>query len=681
MKVSTVKADSGGMKRPLGGASSRLALLAVATALVVEASTPPKNSDLTEATLEDLMNIEVTSVSKKEQKLSQAPAAIYVITQEDIRRSGMTTMADLMRLVPGMDVGQIQGGAWAVSARGFNDNYSNKLLVLVDGRSIYSPIDAGVNWEVQDTLLKDVDRIEVIRGPGATLWGANAVNGVINIITKPASETQGVYVSAGVGDQGQVFGGARFGGQIGKIGHFRAFTKYLHGRGLENGDGRPILSGEISTLGGFRADMTLSPKDSLMVEGEVLGAHSNSEVISFALDPPYVFPHVGRVHNQSGDVMVTWSHRESDRSKTTLRASLDGFLTDEPNLNWSYRNIDLDFQHQYTISESDEVVWGLAFRDSNTHGGGSFSASLKPRAHDSLYSGFIQDEHTLLRNRLSFVVGSKFERNSFTGFEIEPQARLLWTPTARQTLWAAVSRAVRTPAIFDYGITVNIVTPGSGPAPVVINLNGSPAFGSEDMVAYELGYRLRARERYSLDVATFHNVYSHLETHEPGIPYFTASPQPPHLVIPQYWSNGMHGQSNGMEISSNLNVTDRWRLIPGYAALWLDMRLNPESHDTTAESRERASPRHQFQLRSNFDVTRKLQFDAALYTVSALPSLPVDAYARLDARLAYKLGPGVDVSVAGQNLQGGRHVEYLSVGPYSKATIGRSFIVRFSWSL
>jgi iron complex outermembrane receptor protein len=636
---------------------------------------------LTEATLEDLMNMEVTSVSKKEQRLSQAPAAIFVITQEDIRRSGMTTMADLMRLVPGADVGQIQGGAWAVSARGFNDNYSNKLLVLVDGRSVYSPTHAGVNWEAQDTLFNNIDRIEVIRGPGATLWGANAVNGVINIITKPASETQGAFVIAGVGDQGQALGGARFGGEIGKIGHYRAFTKYLHGRGLENSDGLSVLSGEISTMGGFRADLTLSPDDSLTLEGDALRAHSDSEVTSFSLTPPFANRHVGEVRNQSADLMATWSRRQSDRSKTTLRASLDAFVTEEPNLNRSYRNIDLDFQHQLTVSESDEIVWGLGFRDSTSHGSQGFSASLKSRAHDLLYSGFIQDQHILRRDRLSLVVGTKFEHNEFTGVEIQPEARLLWTPTSRQTLWVAVSRAVRTPATIDYGLTVNVVVPGPSPAPIVIRQIGVPTFGSEDVVAYELGHRLQTRRRYSIDVATFHNVYSHLTTHEPGAPDFEQSPQPAHLVIPQYWTNGMHGQSNGLEVSSNLNVTDRWRLIPGYSALWLDMRLNPDSHDHAGEGIERASPRHQFQFRSNLDLTRKLQFDTALYTVSALPSLPVDAYARLDARLGYKLGSGAEISVSGQNLQGGRHVEYLSVGPYSKASIGRSFIVKLSWSL
>jgi len=294
------------MQRPQRGASTRIALLALVTALVIEGSAPPQSTDLTEATLEDLMNMEVTSVSKKEQRLSQAPAAIYLITHEDIRRSGMTTMADLMRLVPGMNVGQIQGGAWAVSARGFNDNYSNKLLVLVDGRSVYSPTHAGVNWEAQDTLLKDVERIEVIRGPGATLWGANAVNGVINIITKPASETQGAFVAAGVGDQGQVLGGARFGGEVGKIGHYRAFTKYLHTRGLENHTAiysvSPLPSLPVDAYARLDARLgyKLTSGAEISVSGENLQGRRHVEYLSVG---PYAKATIGR----SFIVRVAWS--------------------------------------------------------------------------------------------------------------------------------------------------------------------------------------------------------------------------------------------------------------------------------------------------------------------------------------------------------------------------------------
>jgi len=555
--------------------------------------------------------------------------------------------------------------------------------VLVDGRSVYSPTHGGVNWEVQDTLLEDVERIEVIRGPGATLWGSNAVNGVINIITKPANETQGSLVTAGVGDQGQLLGGVRHGGEIGRFGHYRAFTKYLHGQDLENGEGLSILSGEISTMAGVRADLTLSLKDSVILEGDALGSHSNSEAIGFSLQPPYRIVQRGIVRNQSGDLMASWTRRQSERSKTTLRASVDHFSAREPNFQWAYSNFNLEFQHQFTASESDEIVWGGAIRDSSSHGSQAFAVALTPASqNDLLYSGFVQDQHTFAGGRMSVVAGTKFEHNSLTGVEIQPKVTLLWTPASRQTLWAGVSRAVRTPSTTERNLRVNIVSPAEDGTLLEISLIGNPAYGAEDLLAYELGFRLQTPRRFSVDVAAFHNVYSHLQIYEPGPSFFEFNPPPPHLVIPSSFANGGHGQSNGVEIASKWNITEHWRLIPAYSSLWLDMRIDAGRVDVSQGGRrvEGASPRHQLQMRSELDLSRRLQLDAAIYCVSSLPALPVDAYARLDARLGYRLGPNAELSFASKNLQGGRHVEYLSVAPYSKATIGRSFNVKFTWS-
>jgi len=653
-----------------------LAILSVS--LAPAAPGPGTRRDLTEATLEDLMNIDVTTVSRKQQALLQSAAAIFVITQEDIRRSGMNNIADLMRMVPGMQVGQIQGGPWAVSARGFNDHYSNKLLVLVDGRSVYSPTHAGVNWEERDTLFEDIERIEVIRGPGATLWGANAVNGVINIITKTAQDTQGALVTSGIGDRGQALGGVRFGGQLGKSGHYRAFAKYLQGRGLSNTQGR-TLDGERSVMGGFRGDWTLSSRDSLTMEADALRGHANSEVTSFDLRPPFRIARAGVERNQAGDFMLAWTRRQSDRSSTTLRASFDHSSTEEPNLSRGYNNTDVDFQHQLALSESNDLVWGLGFRNSATHGAYTFSASFaRPRRNDTLCSGFVQDQLTLADGHVAFILGSKFERNSFTGVEIQPDLRFLWTPDNRQALWASVSRAVRTPATINQDLRVNVVVPGPGGAPLVIGVFGDKAVRSEELLAFDLGYRLQANRRLSIDLATFHNIYHRLATSEPGTPYFEQDPKPPHLVLPTYFGNRMHGQTNGLEIASTWNIASRWRLMPGYSWLAMDMRRDPDGRDPEAESVEGKSPRHQFQVRSNLDVSRRLQFDSAIYYTGALPALLVPAYTRLDARVGYRLRPGLELSLAGQNLQGGRHAEFLSVGPYTQATISRSLFAKLA---
>src|ERR1022692_3988493 len=375
------------------------ALLAASILLppaILEADDPAKPRDLTDASLEDLMNIEVTTVSKKEQKLSQSPAAIYVITQEDIRRSGMTAVPDLLRMVPGLQIGQMQAGSWGVSARGFNGQNSDKMLVLVDGRSIYSPVDKGVFWDEQDTLLEDIERIEVIRGPGATLWGANAVNGIINIITKTAKDTQGALATAGVGDQGQALGGARYGGQLGGAGYYRAFVKELQGRGLTDTSGRPDIGGENSVSAGLRAAVNLSAADSLSVEAGALRDHANSQAASFVLQPPFTIVSQGVERNNSSDAMASWTHRQSDGSSEALRMSFDHAGTSEPNFTRSYSNFNLEFQHQVNLSESNDLVWGLGFRDSSSNSSGSFTASeTQPHRNNRLYSGFLQDQISL----------------------------------------------------------------------------------------------------------------------------------------------------------------------------------------------------------------------------------------------------------------------------------------------
>jgi iron complex outermembrane receptor protein len=638
--------------------------------------------DLTEASLEDLMNIEVTTVSKKEQKLSQTPAAVFVITQEDIRRSGMTSVPDLLRMAPGMQVAQIQGGSWAVSARGFNDQHANKLLVLIDGRSAYSPTDAGAFWDEQDTMLEDIERIEVIRGPGATMWGANAVNGVINIITKTAKNSQGALATTGVGDQGQSLGAFRYGSGLGSNGYYRAFVKYLDGRGLSVDDMKSSIGGENSLSAGFRADWALSSKDSLMIEGALHRANSASEFEKDSLTPPYSYNLVTNDGVRSGNIMATWTRRRSDRSKTELRVYFDSHTRTDIDLRGTDSTIDVDFQHEFEFSESNDLVWGVGIRDSIGDSTGSLSVSYAhPRYNDSVFSGFVQDQWKLLDGRFSVILGSKLEHNSYTGVEIQPGARLLWNPDAHHTMWAAVSRAVRTPSLADREKqAIGNIVPGEDGTLTGMGIYGDRSFRSETLLAYELGYRLQAKRRFSVDLATFYNLYRHLATNEPGEPFYEANPQPAHVLTPIRASNQMHGLGYGAEISSNWNVTDRWRLIPSCTWLRLEMALDPTSQDQMSVANlEGSSPRNGFQFRSNLDISRKLQSDLAVYFTGALPALDVGAYTRVDSRLGYRPRADIDISFTGQNLQGGRHTEFVSVGPYTRATIGRSFFVKLTW--
>jgi iron complex outermembrane receptor protein len=645
----------------------------------LSADGPKVARDLADASLEDLMNIEVTTVSKKEQKLSQAAAAVYVITQEDIRRSGMTAIPDLLRMVPGLQVGQMQGGAWGVSARGFNSQASDKMLVLVDGRSIYSPVEKGVAWDEQDILLEDIERIEVVRGPGATLWGANAVNGVVNIITKTAKDTQGSLVMASEG-QGQLGAGLRFGGTLGSSGYYRVFSKYSDGEDLRSG--QLTDDGTRSLHSGFRADVALSAKDSLMVEGDLFHVISGSAYDVLQLTPPYSSIVQGANRGDGGAAMVNWPEVQSARSRTQLRIYFDRDQRSSVLQSQNHSTIDADFQHEFALTESHDLVWGLGFRNSTINSSEGFNIGSIPAHHnEQLFSAFVQDQWKVWGDHMSLILGSKFEHNSYSGYNIQPSARLIWMPDARHSAWLAVSRAVRTPSYTDESIRLNLEVLPTTPAglPAVVTVSGSPLARPETVLAYELGYRLQAARRVSLDIATFYNRYRHLQTAEQQAPFLSVNPLPPHLVIPLVLANGIHGEGWGGEISSNLNVTSHWRLIPGYSYLRLDLHDDPTSNDTEALALAAESPRHQFQLRSNLDLSRRLQFDAGVYYNDALPGYNIPAYTRLDARLGYQLRSNIDVSLIGRNLQGGEHQELISLGPYVPAAVGRSVFAKVTW--
>ncbi|MGH9664748.1 MAG: TonB-dependent receptor plug domain-containing protein, partial [Bryobacteraceae bacterium] len=406
---------------------------------------PPAN--LGDASLEELMNVEVTSVSKKDEKLSQTAAAIYVITQEDIRRSGATTIPDLLRMAPGLDVAQIDTNIWAVSARGFNSRFANKLLVLVDGRSVYSEIFSGTFWDSQDMVLEDIDRIEVIRGPGATMWGADAVNGVVNIITKPAKDTQGGLMSAagGAGERG--FGELQYGGRLGSQGYYRAYAKTLD-RGPELATDPGEAQGDWSTAGGgFRLDWNTSPRDSVLAEGNIYGSGGRREIDQVMPAPPFSTENVGRAEANGGSLMSRWQRRLSNGAEIGVQVSYDHAYRDALAFRFTENVADVDFHYRLPLGERNSLVWGLGYRFTDLAMNGTFGVNLSPQnRQDNLFQGFVQDEWALIPDRVTFTAGSKFEHNPFTGFEIQPGMRLAWTPAPLHTFWVAVSRAVRTPA-------------------------------------------------------------------------------------------------------------------------------------------------------------------------------------------------------------------------------------------
>lgn len=621
------------------------------------------STDYTAKTLEDLMAIEVTSVSKKEERLFHTAAAVYVITQEDIRRSGMTSIPDLLRLVPGLNVARIDGTKWAISARGFNGRFADKLLVLIDGRSIYSPETSGVWWEVQDLLLEDIERIEVIRGPGGTLWGANAVNGVINIITKRAQDTQGSLVTLGGGSEERGLVGVHYGGKVNERAYYRIYGKYFNRSGLVDATGHNIDDKHNALRGGGRIDWQLTDLDSLTLQGDIYRSHLREIPTTISASAPFALPTNTRAKFTGGNVLGRWTHAFSEQSDAALRIYYDRFSRDIFDLPERNNTFDVDFQHHLAVGRRQDIVWGLGYRllwdgtDSTIRTPVQYTPKEKTV---QLFNVFVHDEITLIKDQLRMMVGSKIEHNHYSGFEIQPSVRASWTPTARQTVWGAVARAAATTSRKDEDIRVNVAAiPIPNGPPAIVALFGNPNFKSQEVIAYEAGYRTQAGSNLSIDLAAFYNVYDHLRTLEPGTPFFENDPQPPHMVIPLMFDNLMQGKTYGTEISANANITRGWRLAGSYSFLRAQLRRYAESLDTSSkEAGEGNNPQHQFQLHSYLRLKGKFELDASLYHVSRLPNIQVPHYSRFDVRVGKRFGENVEFSICGQNLLDGRHLEF-----------------------
>jgi iron complex outermembrane receptor protein len=626
---------------------------------------PPLPADLTELSLEDLMDIEITSVAKKAQKLSEAAAAVFVITQEDIRRSGATSIPEALRMAPGLEVARIDANKWAVTSRGFNGRFANKLLVLIDGRTVYTPLYSGVYWDMKDTLLEDIDRIEVIRGPGASLWGANAVNGVINIITKSAKDTQGGLIVAGAGTEEQGFGAVRYGGKLGQDIDSRAYVKYF------DRDSGVFSSGENGAdqwdilRAGFRMDWQRSGPDALTLEGDIYDGEAGVTVVTKSFDP-YAPPTLDEDDSISGaNLLCRWKHSVSDSSEVALQVYYDRTERNGVVLDQIHDTFDLDLQQQFAPGKRHEIVWGLGYRFVSDDIRNTFYGSWDPDSRDDdLFSGFVQDDITLIKNRLRLTLGSKFEHNDYTGSEIQPNGRLMWTPHDGHSIWTAVSRAVRTPSRTeeDGRLNTTVLAPGSllplFPGYGVVSLFGDGDYESEELLAYELGYRAQPTDQFSVDIAAFFNDYSNLRTLEPGNPFLEVSPSPAHLVFPFTVGNKMDGETYGVEVAADWRASDWWRIQASYTYLQIQLDLDRDSGDTLSESAEGDSPHHQVSLRSSMDIVSDLALDLWVRYVDDLPSQDVDSYITLDVRLGWKLHEDVELSVIGQNLLDDHHPEY-----------------------
>ncbi|MDF3056416.1 MAG: TonB-dependent receptor, plug [Rariglobus sp.] len=601
--------------------------------------------------LQELMDLEVSSVSRRSEKLSETASAIQVVTGEDIRRSGATSIPEALRLAPNLFVAQIDSRQWAVSARGFNSTTSNKLLVMIDGRTVYTPLFAGVFWDVQDTLLEDIDRIEVISGPGATLWGANAVNGVINITTREARDTQGLLLLGGAGTELLGFGGLRYGGALSPTLHYRIYTKYFERDSTllaSTGDEADNRWNMGQT--GFRLDWNPAEDNLFTVQGDLYGGRIDQA------GPD-------DIEVSGGNLLGRWTHRFTPDSDLQLQWYYDRTHRDIPGtFRENLATYDFDLQHHFVAGERHNLIWGVGYRLVDDHvANGATLAFLPADVTREWFSVFLQDEIALVPDRLSFTLGTKLEKNDYTGWEVQPSVRLAWRPTSTQTVWSAVSRAMRTPSRIDR----ELFAPGTPPFTV---LQGGPDFESEELIAYELGYRVQVSPRLSLSAAAFYHDYDDLRSLEQAAP-----PAPTPLVI----GNGLEGESYGVELTADYHVTDTWRIQAGYTRLFVDLRPKPGSTDVSGGSNESHDASNQFSLRSSLDLPWNLEFDVTLRHVGEISNQDVPSYQEADVRIGWRPKPQLELSVVGQNLLHDHHAEFGS--PASRQEIQRGVYAKATW--
>jgi iron complex outermembrane recepter protein len=646
--------------------------------------------DLTKASIEDLMNIQVTSASKKEQKLSRVAAAIFVITPEDIRRSGATNIPDLLRMVPGLDVGQMNGSTWAIGARGFNDQFSDKLLVTIDGRIVYTPNFAGVYWDMVDLPLEDIDRIEVIRGPGGSIWGANAVNGVISIFTKRAADSQGGMVEATGGSLVQGAGTVEYGGTAGKDTDFRVFTKYFNDGPEEDFTGQNGDDGWHMLRAGFRTDSTVSPKDSLTFEGNLYTAREG-ELGYFlpSITSPGLIPVAEEISYGGGFVQSSWKHQCSDHSDSELQVSFTRYTRDDPLEPETRDTLYADYQHHFAWGARQDIILGGGYYFTADNIPGSLTVSFNPQSKTlQVFNFFVQDEIALVPDRVYLTAGTKVEQNTYTGWGWMPSIRATWEASPQHMFWTAVSRALRTPSRNDTNLVVGLGGfTGPNGVPVFEQFIGNPNYQNEELLAYEAGYRTTFSKNVSLDLAAYYNDYNQLQSIEPSVSFFQPTPAPPHEVDTLTFENLLYGETHGFEAAGKWKVSNRWEISPGFAFEAIHLHKDPTSQSVVSVPYYQGNvPERMAQLRSHVELAKRWSWDASTYYVDPLrdqgPSVNarIPAYTRVDSNIMWKVGERFAVSIVGQNLAQDHHLEFDDVfGSLQSGEIKRSGYLKLTW--
>jgi iron complex outermembrane receptor protein len=649
--------DVDSQRRAWRGACALAAFL-LAPAYAAELQT----ASLADLSLEQLANIEVTSVSRHAERLSDAPASIYVITNDDIRRAGVRSLAEALRLAPNLQVARNSSSTYAISSRGFNNALGNKLLVLIDGRTVYTPLFSGVFWDQQDVMLEDIERIEVISGPGGTLWGANAVNGVINVITRTARDSQGMLVTAGVGNRDDG-AGFRYGGALGEAGHFRVYGKRLDLQNTRNAAGASFPDGWQQGQIGFRADWGQSSRN-FTVQGDAYSGKGETRSI------------FGPVEVSGTNLLARWSEKFSSGSDFHLQAYYDkSDREDRSGFQGDVNTYDIEFQHGIPLG-AHKVLWGGGYRHARDDVPSTLPLNpllalvirfVPPARTLTWQNVFVQDE-IRLSEKVALTVGLKLESNDYTGWEKLPSARLAWKPEDNQLVWGAVSRTVRAPARLDRDfnfVAVGTFVPVLLPPPNNIFIAGGPYFESEVANVFEIGYRAQPSSVLSYSVTAYRQNYQKLRSGMPA----------PNAFI----ENKISGFENGVEAWATWQAARAWRLSGGFSTLRQHLGIDPGSRDPVGPIALGNDPDHQWMLRSSFNLTDRHEFDAMVRRVGSLPvqaGLPVQVYTAVDARLGWKATRNTEVSLTLENIFDSEHAEFTTTNLY-----GRSAFLKLLWRI
>jgi iron complex outermembrane receptor protein len=644
-----------------------------------------QKADLSGATLEQLTQIQisVSSFARKEEDLWKTPAAVYVITHEDIARSAATSIPELLRGVPGLQVAQINASTWAISARGFNSAYSDKLLVLIDGRTVYSEVFAGALWDQIDLPLDDIERIEIIRGPGAAVWGTNAVNGVVNIITKRTRSTMGLRSSGSVGRINEsTF--LRYGGTLGRRAQYRGYAGYVNREPFELPSGKPAFDGEDTVRAGGRLDWQRSGSDWITTSGDLYGGHLKDQ---FRPDITLPVGPNGQAHDSisGGYLLSRWEHKAA-ASDSAAQVYFDDQSRRELAADVRSRTSDIDVQDHIALGRRNDLVAGAELRYTSDHVAGNSLPVIRPNYRDYLADGFVQDEIQIVPQHLTATLGSKIQDGTLAGFQVQPSARLLWAPDVQQSIWIAISRAAVAPAIQDRYVRIPLNLGTTEGLPFTAIFEGNPAIKPEEVIAYEAGYRRKLPRSVTFDLATFYNVNDRIQSFSEIGPALIPAPEP-HLALQFIYGNGYRARTGGFEASLAWKPGTTVAFQANYT--WMQAHTAQTEPGTSVITDSWSSPRNTASGTASWRFATNFSANTFVSYIGSYPALfleggseIVPAYTRFDLHVAYKLAHSIELDAGGTNLLTPRHIEFGSgsTAVVLPSYVPRSLFIRGKWS-